>query len=54
MEQVHSLRQQAERAERLAKGGFDALTCERLLAASREYRQRAFEIEVGTGQSITH
>jgi len=45
MDQVQTLRQQAEKAERLAKSGFDSLTCERLLAASCEYRQRAFEIE---------
>lgn len=46
MDQVSALRQQAERAERLAKSGFDSLTCERLLALSSEYRKRASDIEI--------
>lgn len=53
MDQIFRLRQQAEKAERLARSGFDPITCERLLAASREYRQQAIEIEA-TVQPTAH
>jgi hypothetical protein len=46
MDQISTLRQQAEKAERLAKSGFDVLTCQRLLQLCDEYRKRASDIEI--------
>jgi hypothetical protein len=45
MSQVDDLREQAARAERLASPALDALTVQRLLAMSKEYRLRADQLE---------
>jgi hypothetical protein len=45
MDRVEYLREQAVRAERMASPALDALTVARLLAMSREYRQRAEQLE---------
>jgi hypothetical protein len=49
MSKVQYLREQAARAERLASPALDAVTVERLLAMSREYRSLAEQLENGTG-----
>jgi hypothetical protein len=41
MSKIEYLQQQAERAERLAKGGLDRLTIERLQAFAAECRAQA-------------
>jgi hypothetical protein len=46
MSQIRYLREQAARAERLARSAMDALTIERLIEASREYRLQADRLEV--------
>ena len=45
MSQVDELREQAARAERLASPALDALTVQRLLAMSKEYRLKADQLE---------
>ena len=45
MNKVQYLREQAARAERLASPALDAVTVERLLAMSREYRSLAEQLE---------
>jgi len=44
MSKIQYLREQAARAERLAQGGFDHLTTERLKQAAREYRRQAEQL----------
>lgn len=51
MSQIQYLREQAARAERLARGVMDAVTVERLVEASREYRRLADCLEVGPQQA---
>ena len=46
MTKVQYLRDQAARAERLARGALDSLTIERLTAFSIEYRQMADLLEL--------
>jgi hypothetical protein len=45
MTQIEHLREQAERAERLARNVLDAITVARLLEASQEYRKQADRLE---------
>jgi hypothetical protein len=45
MSKAQYLREQAARAERLANPALDAVTVERLLALSREYRSLAEQLE---------
>ena len=45
MTRVQYLRDQAARAERLARGALDQLTIDRLTAFSIEYRQLAYQLE---------
>jgi hypothetical protein len=49
MSKVQHLRDQAAKAERLARSVMDTLTAERLLAVSREYRLRAEELTAKSG-----
>jgi hypothetical protein len=44
MSRVQYLREQAARAERLAQGGFDRVTTERLKQAARDFRKQAEEL----------
>ncbi|MET0876272.1 MAG: hypothetical protein ABWY14_03960 [Tardiphaga sp.] len=46
MSKARFLREQANRAERLARGALDNLTIERLTALSIEYRQTADLLEL--------
>jgi len=46
MTQAKQLRDQASRAERLARGALDILTIERLTALSIEYRRTADMLEL--------
>jgi hypothetical protein len=46
MSQIRYLREQAARAERLARSAMDSVTIDRLVEASREYRQRADRLEL--------
>lgn len=50
MSQVQYLREQATRAERLARGVMDAVTVERLVEASKEYRRLADRLEIAPEQ----
>lgn len=45
MDRIQYFREQAARAERLARSVMDAVTVERLVEASREYRQLADRLE---------
>lgn len=45
MTQIEHLREQAQRAERLARNVLDAVTVARLLQASEDYRQQADRLE---------
>lgn len=45
MTQIEHLREQAQRAERLARNVLDAVTVARLLEASEEYRRQADHLE---------
>lgn len=45
MTQIEHLREQAQRAERLARNVLDAVTVARLLEASEDYRQQADRLE---------
>jgi hypothetical protein len=45
MTQIEHLREQAQRAERLARSVLDAVTVARLLDASEDYRQEADRLE---------
>jgi hypothetical protein len=45
MTQIEHLRAQAQRAERLARHVVDAITIDRLLEASAEYRRQADGLE---------
>ena len=45
MTQIEHLREQAQRAERLARYVLDAVTVARLLEASEDYRQEADRLE---------
>ncbi len=49
MDRAQYLREQAARAERLASPALDALTVERLLAMSKEYRCLADQLETASG-----
>lgn len=44
MSRIQYLREQAARAERLAQGGFDRLTTERLKQAARDFRMQAEQL----------
>lgn len=48
MTQIEHLREQAQRAERLARCMLDATTVARLLEASEDYRQQADRLEQRT------
>jgi hypothetical protein len=52
MSKVQYLREQAARAERLASPALDAVTVERLLAMSREYRCLAEQLESASGMAM--
>jgi hypothetical protein len=52
MSRVQYLREQAARAERLASPALDAVTVERLLAMSREYRTLAEQLENDSGLAM--
>jgi hypothetical protein len=52
MNKVQYLREQAARAERLASPALDAVTVERLLAMSREYRSLAEQLENASGLAM--
>ncbi len=45
MTQIEHLREQAQRAERLARNMLDAATVTRLLEASEDYRRQADHLE---------
>lgn len=45
MTQIEHLREQAQRAERLARNMLDAATVARLLEASEDYRRQADHLE---------
>ncbi len=45
MTQIEHLREQAQRAERLARNVLDAVTVARLLQASEDYRRQADRLE---------
>lgn len=45
MTQIEHLREQAQRAERLARNVLDAMTVARLLEASKDYRREADRLE---------
>ena len=45
MTQIEHLREQAQRAERLARNVLDAVTVARLLEASEDYRRQADRLE---------
>jgi hypothetical protein len=45
MTQIEHLREQAERAERLARNVLDAVTVAQLLEASEDYRSQADRLE---------
>jgi hypothetical protein len=47
MSRIQHLREQAARAERLAQGGFDPVTTERLKQAAWEFRRQAEELAAG-------
>jgi hypothetical protein len=51
MSKAQYLREQAARAERLASPALDAVTVERLLAISREYRSLADQLENASGSA---
>lgn len=53
MTQIEHLREQAQRAERLARNVLDAVTVARLLEASEDYRQQADYLERRVGQPLT-
>ena len=44
MSRIQYLREQAARAERLAQGGFDRLTTERLKQAARDFQMQAEQL----------
>jgi hypothetical protein len=46
MTDINSLRDKAERAERLARTVGDSLTIDRLMGLSAEYRQRADQLSI--------
>ncbi|MET0968724.1 MAG: hypothetical protein ABWY18_05935 [Tardiphaga sp.] len=54
MSQVRYLREQAARAERLARNMMDAVTIQRLVEASREYRQLADRLELCSDRDGTN
>jgi hypothetical protein len=52
MSRAQYLREQAARAERLASPALDAVTVERLLALSKEYRCLAEQLENASGAAM--
>ena len=52
MTRVQYLRDQAARADRLARGALDHLTIERLTAFSIEYRQLANQLELTPAMAL--